>query len=156
MRQRKATFWDQIGQYPPYYVRMLAKNSSTGRLAAALSDAEIAIASGIPLPRIRQIVRLTAWAEVTLGEMMSFTIACNFDPTDFNDRRRVASYEYACTKRKTTPFSYLRKSPQWESEILPLLKIAATQRTRPASVPSPTSSSRESTLASSLAPRSAA
>ena len=74
---KETTFWEALRQFPPYYIRMLAKN---GR-ATALSDSEIAIASGIEINRVRQIKCLTTWDDVTVGEMLRFTTACNFDPT---------------------------------------------------------------------------
>lgn len=116
--------WSALEKFPPYYVRMLAKHKA----ATALSDAEIAISSGIPLNRIREIKLMSNWLTLTVAEVLAFTTACNFDPTSGSDRRRIDDYEAKCKKRKKVPFQYLRKSPKWESEILPLLKMLQSRQ----------------------------
>lgn len=126
---KEITFWEALRHFPPYYVRMLAKN---GR-ATALSDADIAIASGLEINRVRQIKCLTCWDDVTVGEMLRFTTACNFDPTRSKDRLRAHTYERVCQKRNVIPFLYLRKSPKWESELLPVLKILQQKLTQQSS-----------------------
>lgn len=119
---KEITFWEALRKFPPYYVRILAKRSAEeGNLA--ISDAELAIASGIPISRVREIARLDEWDSVTVGEVLAFTAACCFDPTKFSDRNRVIQYEYVCKKRGNTPFRYLRRHPKWESEFLPLIKM---------------------------------
>ena len=123
--ETEITFWGALHAFPPYYVRLLAKN---GR-ATALSDADIAIASGIDINRIREIKFYKEWDKVTVGEMLRYTAACNFDPTRNSDRTRARDYEYQCTKRNMIPFRFLRKSPKWESEILPVLKLLRTKST---------------------------
>jgi len=114
---KHVTFWEALDKFPPGFVRMLAKNG-----ADALSDAEVAIGSGLTIDRVRQIKFLPTWQTVPLGEICAFFLACNFDPTNAEDRNRVYQYEYVCKKRKTIPFQYLRKHPKWESEFLPLVK----------------------------------
>jgi len=121
-----SSFWSCLQEFPPYYVRLLAKNGPM----TALSDAEIAIASGIDINRVRAINMMTDWQQVTIGEMMRYTLACNFDPTRSADRTRAHDYEYRCSKRNTTPFTYLKNSPKWESEILPVLMILQRKLTR--------------------------
>lgn len=117
--EREVTFWESLQQFPPYYVRMLAKIGH----ATALSDADIAIASGLDINRVRQIKCLTSWDGVSVGELLRFSTACNFDPTRSKDRLRAHNYERVCLKRNVIPFLYLRKSPKWESELLPVLRI---------------------------------
>lgn len=117
--QTEMTFWAAMQAFPPYYVRMLAK---TGH-STALSDADIAIASGIEINRVREIKCLSSWDDVTFGEILRFTTACNFDPTRQKDRARAHNYERVCQKRNAMPFQYLRKSPKWESELLPVLRL---------------------------------
>lgn len=111
--------WQIFTEYPPYYVRLWAKNGPQ----AALSDAEIAIASGIDINRVREIKFMTDWNGVTIGEALRFCSACNFDPMNSDDRMRARDYEYRCGQRNSVPFSYLKRSPKWESEILPVLLI---------------------------------
>ena len=117
--------WAALDKYPPYYVRLMAKRADTHAKdpLLAFSDAEIAIASGLTLTRVREISRLSDWQSVTVAELNTFTAACNFDPTIYEDRRRVQAYEYACKKRHSAPFQYLKRHPKWESEFLPLVKL---------------------------------
>lgn len=123
-KKKTLTFWDILKEFPPYYVRILAKNPRPGRgTDLAISDADVAIGSGLEISRVREISRLTDWNEVTIAEFLAFTTACNLDPTNSTDRRRSYQYEYICTKRKVIPFGYLRSSPKWESEFLPLVKL---------------------------------
>lgn len=117
--QKMRTPWDALRMFPPYYVRLLAK---TGH-ATALNDADIAISSGIDLNRIREIKMMRNWDLVTVGELLRFTTACNFDPMRARDRDRVKKYDYTWKTRNSIPFKYLRSSPKWESEILPVLGI---------------------------------
>lgn len=126
---KEITFWAAMQAFPPYYIRMLAK---TGRVSA-LSDSDIAIASGIDLNRVREIKCMTNWDAVTFGEILRFTTACNFDPTRASDRERARKYEYVCQKRNVIPFQYLRKSPKWESEILPVMRLLQQRLTRQSS-----------------------
>lgn len=118
-KAKHITFWAALQAFPPFYVRMLAK---TGH-SQALSDAEIAIASGIDINRVREIKFLTVWDTVTFGEILRYTTACNFDPTRQLDRARAHKYDQICQKRNVVPFQYLRKSPKWDSELLPVLRI---------------------------------
>lgn len=138
--ETETSFWAALSKFPPYYVRLLAKTGP----CTLLSDADIAIASGIDLQRIRQINVLPSWDTVTVSELLRYTTACNFDPTRALDRGRIHRYEMKCKKENTPLFGYLRKSPRFESEILPLLKIlrarmtatAATTQPLPATPPS--------------------
>lgn len=119
------TPWEFFEAYPPPYCRLLAKEPGGGTADMAVTDAELAIRSGIPINRVREISRLDSWASVPLDEARRFFAACNFDPTSAQDRSRVNNYEKICTKRKSVPFHYLRRSPKWETEFLPLLLIVS-------------------------------
>lgn len=120
--------WDAFAQFPPYYVRLLAKEPGHGKHTAR-SDAEIAIAAGITLNRVREISRLSTWDTVLFGEVLAFTLACNFDPTNFKHRNRVKKYHDVCQRRGAAPFKYLRKHPKWDSEFLPLVKLLTVRFT---------------------------
>ena len=126
MQHKQRTPWESLDAFPPPYCRLLAKNKGSGRSGnMAVTDAELAIKSGIPLARVIAISRSENWSAVTTGEMRRFFEACNFDPTNALHRQRVKQYERVCTQRKTTPFLYLRNSPRWESEFLPMYLIAS-------------------------------
>lgn len=123
MSKRPATLWQVLEKYPPYYCRIIAKKPGSGLRDLGLTDSDIAIHSGIPLSRVREICRMTDWLDCTVAEIHAFTLACNFDPANPEDRSRIAQIEYVCKKRGTKPFQYLKKSPRYESETLPLLQL---------------------------------
>lgn len=125
--ERETTFWEALQQFPPYRVRLLAKNG-----AVALSDADVAIASGLDINRVRQIKFMKSWDAVTVGELLRFTAACGFDPTRNKDRRRAYDYERSCQRNKN-PYKYLRQSPKWASEFLPLFQLLKEELTRQSS-----------------------
>lgn len=120
MQSKQRTPWESLDAFPPPYCRLFAKKPGGGTEDMAVTDAELAIRSGIPLSRINEISRSSSWAGVALGEMRLFFEACNFDPTNALHRARVNQYNKVCKKRQTVPFHYLRKSPKWETEFLPL------------------------------------
>lgn len=136
---RNPSHWRAFEEFPPYYVRLLAKRVGAGRSRdLAIDDTELAIRSGIPLDRLREIYRAENWDSVTHGEILAYTVACNFDPTNTKDRQRVRQYLYVCLKRKVRPFQYLWNSPRMESEFLPLIQLLASRKkSSPASSPSP-------------------
>ncbi len=136
MKETYITFWKAFREYPPYYVRLLAKSQGNGPHEAR-SDAEIAIASGLPINRVREISRMEQWDTVTYAELLAFTAACSFDPTSSDDRRREKEYSYVCKKRGSMPFQYLRKHPKWHSEFLPLVKLLAARMTATAPAMAP-------------------
>lgn len=119
------TCWEFISAYPPPYCRCLAKKQGSGCGDMSITDAELAIKTDIPLARIQAISRMEDWAEVTVSEMRRIFSAINFDPTSSRDRARINRYQNVCQKRKTTPFRYLRMSPKWESEFLPLFLLSS-------------------------------
>jgi hypothetical protein len=123
MRKPPETLWRVLEEFPPYYVRILAKRPGSGLRDLGLTDADIAIASNIPLSRVREICRMTNWHECFVGEVLAFTLACNFDPANPSDRRRVHQYQYLAKKRGYRPFQWLKMSPKYESETLPLLQL---------------------------------
>ena len=112
--------WNFLAAYPPPYCRLFAKEAGGGMSDLSVTDAELAIRSGIPLSRIREISRCPTWNDIPTEEMRRFFEACNFDPTNATHRERVKQYERVCKTRKTVPFHYLRRSPKWETEFLPL------------------------------------
>lgn len=115
----KPTPREILAAFPPCFYRLWAKHSPT----QAITDAEIAIASGIDLNRVRAIFRMPDWQSVTQGEIEKLFVACKCDLFDAKTRHRIAQYDYVCKKRNTKPFKWLRRSPKWESEFLPLIRL---------------------------------
>lgn len=99
-------------------VRLFARRN--GR---AISREEIAITSGIPLARIIEISQSLSWDGITIPDPERFCAACHFDPTNPNDLRRQRNYAYVCNRKKMgrIPY-YLRASPYWLTEFLPLIQ----------------------------------
>lgn len=125
MAEPRAVLWAHLEKFSPLKIRLLAhrpaKNSNNN--CRALTDAEIAIASGLSLDRVREIARLLDWDTVTLGEMKAYFDACGFDPTIYTHRKRIHDYENVCLKRQRRPFLWLHHSPVYEEELLPLVQI---------------------------------
>lgn len=133
------TFWQALEHYPPVYVRLLAKKGTLGRAVYAVNDAELAIMTGLPIERIREISRMLNWDAVTLGEARLFFEAARFDPTVGSHRKRIYNYRARCQKLNQIPFHYLRVSPKWESEFLPLIRLLSSHPSHSTAFPSASS-----------------
>lgn len=127
---RSVTWTEALEVFPPCVVRLAARFVIGGKNVRALSNREIAIASGIPLVRVLEISRLLSWDEVTVGETRRFCAACNFDPTNANDRGRQRDYVRTCQNHPNRPPRYLQNSPFWETELMPLIQHLRQSRTR--------------------------
>lgn len=116
--------WSYLSDYPPLKVRLIAHRPvrASQRNCIALSDAEIAISSGLPLDRVRAISRMMDWDNVKLGELKAFCAACGFDPTIAAHRERFSKYEAICLKRTSRPFQWLHRHPAFAEEFLPLIR----------------------------------
>jgi hypothetical protein len=108
-------------------VRLTARRRLGGKHVAAVSRQEIAIASGIPLYRITEISRMFDWSEVSVAEAERFCAACGFDPTHAEDRNRQQHYNRKC-QQKNRPPHYLRVSPLWETEFVPLIRLLKSRQ----------------------------
>mgnify|MGYP003648562626 CR=1 FL=1 len=111
--------WGLLDEYPPYLVRCFAKKRLSGKRIRAISDEEIAIVSQIPLIRVREIYDSASWNSVLVEELRAFCSACEFDPEDSSDRNRLTAYK---NSKGGPKFTYLRRSPQWESVFKPLIR----------------------------------
>lgn len=118
------TIWVHLDAYPPLKCRLMAHRPvrTSTRNCIALTDEEIAIESGLPLERVRQISRMTDWSHVRLGEMRAFCAACGFDPTNSTHRHKFLDYESKCLKRNAKPFQWLHRSPVFAEQFLPLIR----------------------------------
>jgi len=124
------TPWKHLTENPPFLVRLMARRSVGGKHVVSMSLAEIAIASGLPLARVSEISASDSWDQVTVGEAARFCAACQFDPLNTLDRNRKAAYFRQCQKQPhQTRFQFLRKSPAWKTELLPLISRLRSLRT---------------------------
>ena len=112
------TTWTLTDKFPPYLVRCLARRKVGTKQIQAVSDEDIAILSQIPLSRVVEIYNSRTWGDVTVGEMRRFCSACDFDPENSVDRNRVSAYK---NQRGGPKFTYLKKSPWWDSVFRPLI-----------------------------------
>ena len=110
--------WDLIDKYPPYLVRCLARKKTGTKQIQAVSDEDIAILAQIPLIRVVEIYNSRSWDPFTVKEMRSFCSACDFDPEDSVDRNRLCAYK---NQKGGPKFTYLKKSPWWNSVFRPLI-----------------------------------
>lgn len=120
------TVWQCLAEFPPVMVRLAARRPLTSTSCASLSYAEIAIASALPIARVVEISHLFSWDTVTIGELRRFCAACYFDPSSHRDRDRQYDILRKCKKQPNQPPRYLRRSPYWRSEILPLIEHLRT------------------------------
>lgn len=117
-----SNFFKRANRFPPVIVRMLAR-VPRGR---PLTSLEISQASGIPVARVDSISRSKSWAGIDIYEMQSFCNACSVDFASRVSMKRVDTYIRGARvdgKRVPPSFAYLRKSPDWEKEYLPLIEI---------------------------------
>ena len=112
------TPWQQMHANPPALVRLCARRRLKRKTVRAISLQEIAIASGLPLARVQVISQSLNWEGISIPEAERFCAGCNFDPMNPVDRNRQSAYRRSC---KNQPFAFLRKSPWWETEFLPLI-----------------------------------
>lgn len=121
------TLWHFLHDYPPALVRLCARRSVGGKHVVAISSQEIAILSGLPVSRVQEISEFTSWDEVTIAEAQKFCTACGFDPANSAHRKRQSMYLLVCRKKRPNqplpPPRYLRRSPYWTTEFLPIIQI---------------------------------
>lgn len=117
--------------FPPIKCRLLAHNGNN-HTPRALTHAEIAIAGGFTLQRVMELSRMPDWENVTFGEMRRFCAACNFSPFSARDRRRLADNESKCLQRQSRPFQWLTRSPAYQTEFLPLIRLLSQPARSPA------------------------
>lgn len=117
------TAWKILNSHPPCLIRLLARRklTRTGKQVRAISAAEVAIASGLSLDRVLEISPLISWETVTVAEAERFVLGCGFDPLSSYDRNRKSAYQRSCQTSSRQQFSYLRKSPHWKTEFVPLI-----------------------------------
>lgn len=102
-------------------IRLYARRTFSPKHVRAVSLQEIAIASGIPLARVKEIAQSVTWDGITITEAEHFCVACNFDPLNPVHRNRQAAYERTC-KHRPHKLQFLMKAPWWETESKPLIE----------------------------------
>lgn len=118
---RNLTFPEKLKRFPPIVIRILARARQPKGGIRALTDVEIAQVSGLTLPEVARISRLTSWDRVPIGTLLAFCRGCGADLDDRDWQRHNAAY---AAKLNSIP-RYLRQSPDWETKFKPLLEIWA-------------------------------
>lgn len=120
--------WKILADHPPCLVRLLARRKVKGKQVRAISSQEVAITSGLKLPRVHAISQMTSWDEVAVAEAERFVAGCGFDPLKAADRNRKSAYQRSCKTQNSQMFTYLRSSPLWQSEFVPLIRLLQSRR----------------------------
>lgn len=118
----KKSPWQHLRDHPPALCRLWARRKTDSGGVVAMSNREIAIGAGMPLPRVVQIAGQVTWGGVTIDECERFLAGCNFDPLDFRDRNRKSAYTRTCQSNKTK-FRFLKAHPAWATEMKPLISL---------------------------------
>jgi hypothetical protein len=118
------SFWRALSLFPPIVVRLNARVPTAGKHRRWPAHAEVAIAAGMAFSRVLAISQSLSWESVRIGEAERFCAACRFDPTNAKDRKRMTDLLNICQKKHPNqPPHFLRSSPQWETEIQPLISL---------------------------------
>lgn len=86
-----------------------------------LTDAEIAIASGLTVDRVFLLQHMTDWSQVSLVEAERFLRGCGIDFCDPAKMTRIKCYIPRPGKKTPVTFKYLRISPEWTTKYKPLM-----------------------------------
>lgn len=120
--------WKLLSEHPPALVRLYARRKFAGKNVVVMTMQEIAIASGLPLQRCIEISKQATWDGITVTEAERFIAGCGWDPLSYVDRNRKNAYARSCQKTKSK-YHYLRSSPLWKAELLPLIQLLRSRLT---------------------------
>ena len=116
------SFSQIFDQYPPGLVRLMARRKVGTKQVVALTDEEIAVMAGLPLPTVQEIYWAKDWEDIPFGHVRRFVAGCQFDPTLSADRNRASAY----LRQGTPTYRYLKRSPLWEPVFKPLARSLKT------------------------------
>lgn len=109
-------FWTLADRFPPILCRLLARH----RAGAPLTVADIARVSGLSVQEVTLIARQTNWEYISLPYMARYLTGCGIDFCNPVQMHRIREY-LRYNARTRTPWSHLRKSPDWASTFEPML-----------------------------------
>lgn len=114
------SYYTYAEQYPPILVRLLARHKNGPPLTTTEISQRVA-SYGWPMSayRIGLISMEVDWEFIPFGEMRAFLHACDMDFTDRVAMKR--KQEYMKMEAKTAKFTYLNKSPEWETILKQLV-----------------------------------
>lgn len=107
------TFWEKAEKFSPCVVRLMARHP----WGMAMTDEEIADRAGVSVQLVRVMSQLLDWHGVDMPTMRSFLRACHFD---FEDRTEMN--RRLCYLKSNPKWNHLRRSTEWQTLYLPLLR----------------------------------
>ena len=111
-------FWERLDRYPPILCRLLARHPR----GKAFSSVEIADRSGLSVMQVIAISNQTDWSGVDLPTARRFMLGCSTDLSNRSHCIRMHMYLRLQAKDPSKRFMFLRKSGEWDSYYLPLLR----------------------------------
>lgn len=109
-------FYEKLRTFPPLVCRLLARRLLENGKVRAMTDVELADASGLSTSEVRSLSWKTSWDDVPVDTLQRFSLACGVDFTSRDSMRAHRSYI------KNSPnFRYLRKHPDWNAVFRPLV-----------------------------------
>jgi hypothetical protein len=120
------TFPQKLERFPPIIVRLLARTRDKEGGVRALTDAEVAAASDLPISTVVAIAKLTSAGSLDIDTQQAFYRGCGADLDNRDWLRKNAAYMASI---RGAP-RYLRKSPDWETTFEPLIRILLREGSR--------------------------
>lgn len=109
---------EKLDRFPPVVIRLLARKQR-GRTVTAMSDQDIAAASGLSVGQVKSVSRLTNWGTVDVDTLQAFCKGCGADLDNRDWLRKNAAYMASI---RSIP-RYLRQSDHWSHTFEPLISI---------------------------------
>lgn len=112
------SFWEMADLFPPILVRLLARKNGM-----ALTDDEIAKASGLNHFRIHVISCMVTWDGIDIPTARAFLTGCQIDFCNGDQMNRMKVYLGVTSRTQFQPaWHHLRRSPDWNTLYEPLKK----------------------------------
>lgn len=116
MHRTKLRLDEKLKRFPPVVCRLLARKIIKHNHVVALTDAEIAKSSGLSMADVVHISWSAAWDSIPVSKMLAFTKACG---VDFDDRPSLQKNTKLVEGGR---FFYLRRSPNWKTQLEPIVR----------------------------------
>lgn len=110
------SFADKLNNFPPIFVRLLARNGRSGNGCRPLTTAHISARSGLPPALVEGLSLTTSWQAVPCCQMLAFTAGCGLPLDHPRTVKRTLDY-----LRHQPNFDYLYHHPQWRTYYRPML-----------------------------------
>jgi hypothetical protein len=114
------SIYHYLPKFPPCLVRLLAREKH----GPPLTVRQISDRSALPVYQVVTLSQMTNWKGVDVETVRAFTHGCGLDLDDPRSVKRKLVYlggQNAKKPNRIPPrFSYLRRSPEWETFFKPL------------------------------------